>query len=1043
LIKKIVAFAVDKAILNHILFILMLILAVFAYKSIPKELLPPSDLDKISISGGYAGTSADILDKMAVRPIEDDLKSVDNISDITTVIRNGQFGITLDVKENANLQLVLNDVKDVISNAKRDLPADMNEPIAKSLIYQFPLLLIAISGDASKDELLKAANKLKSKLSSIKALGNIDIRGDADYEIKIELNNQKIEALGLNRVSVYSAISTLSSIYPAGTVKNRGEKIYISSINGQKNAHKLENTIISVSGKHIKLKDIATVEYALSTPNEISNYNGKENISLNVTKTKEGNAIELSNRVKKLLKEFKKDYTNIDFEVYTDTSVWIKNRINLVTSNILFGLILVFISIFLSVNWKISLVVALGIPTSFFIGLIAANELGYSMNMLSMLGALLALGMLVDEAIVVAENIYRHLEMGKSPRNAAIDGASEMFPAVLTATATTIFAFLPLLIMSGKMGMFISILPVMISVLLLSSLFEAFYFLPLHAKELFSIGETKEEKESNFWKNIQEKYSAFLEKLLNVKTVAAISLVVFIAFSTVTILKVSKFELFPKFDAEQIYISGKVDVNTKLKDTKVAIQPLEQELLTKIKNSDVGSITSIVGIKFNPDNTFESGEHLFHIFVNLKEREPENFFDKYINPYLSLEYDDTNMVRETSAFKILNNIKETLKDIKNQKDANGKLKYQDLTIYVPQTGIVGNDIEVAIVQKNNQDVDLAIKTIQKELKNIDGVNAVTSNKKLGPTELKLKLNNYGQQLGFSESSLINSLRGLFLEAEYGKMLGSIGIIRVKLKDSTKDDNYNISKLLITAPDGIVKVPLKEIADFIYIKSPLVLYKDSSKRIWSVTAQTTKGKITASEVMQKLQPTIDKLKKDGYEFIIKGEEKENKQVQAEMMQAAIIAVFLIFISLVLMFNSLILPLLTISVIPLSILGALAGTKLLGLNLSMPGVMGIVGLAGVVVNDAIIMIEFIKDSKDYKELAKKASTRLRPIMLTSITTVLGLSTLMFFASGQALIIQPMAVSLGFGVAWATVLNLIFIPLLYAIIKRVKRWKNSTHH
>ena len=1036
MIKKFIAFAVDKAILNHILFILMLILAVFAYKSIPKELFPPASLDKISITGGYIGASGDILDKMAVRPIEDDLKSVDNISDINTIIRNGQFNITIDVKEGANLQLVLNDVKDVIANTKKDLPSDMDEPIAKSLIHQFPLLLIAISGDVPKDKLLKVAKKLKNTLSNIKELGRIDIRGDADYEIKIELNNKKIEALNLNRAKVYSAISTLSSIYPAGTIKFRGKKIYISSINGEKNIEKLKNTILVIDNKRVKLKNIATVEFGLSTPREISNFNGKENISLNVTKTKEGNAIELSKRVREILKEFKKEYKDINFEVYTDTSVWIKNRINLVTSNILFGLVLVFISIFLTVNWKISLVVALGIPTSFFIGLIFANELGYSMNMLSMLGALLALGMLVDEAIVVAENIYRHLEMGKSPRKAAIDGASEMFPAVLTATATTIFAFLPLLIMSGKMGLFIKILPIMISVLLLSSLFEAFYFLPLHAKELFSIGKVKKEQKSRFWERIQKKYQALLERLLRVKGVATSILVVFILGSTFFLLKSSKFELMPKFDAEQIYISGKIDVNSKLLDTKRAIKPIEEHLLKYIKNRDIGSITSIVGIKFNADNSFESGEHLFHIFINLKERAPSNFFDKYINPYLSLEYDDTNMVRERSAFEILEDVKKAISNFKEKKDKSGNLIFQDLTAYVPQAGIVGNDIEIAIVESENQDVDRAIKTLQDALKKIDGVYAISTNKKFGPLELKLRLNRYAQTLGINEDYLIKSLRGLFLEAEYGKMLGGVGIIRIRLQDISKDRDFNIKNLLITTPNGKEKVALKDIATFIYVKSPLVLYKDKGKRVWSVTAQTTKGKITASEVMQKLKPTIEKLKKQGYEFIIKGEEKENKKVKTEMMQAAIIAIFLIFISLVLMFNSLILPLLTISVIPLSILGALIGTKLLGLNLSMPGVMGIVGLAGVVVNDAIIMLEFIKGSKSYKELAKRASTRIRPIMLTSITTVLGLFTLIFFASGQALVIQPMAVSLGFGIAWATILNLIFIPLLYAIVYRINR-------
>jgi len=1031
LIKKFIAFGVNKAIVNHILFILMLIMAIFAYKEIPKELFPPAELDKIVIKGGYSGASADMLDKMAVKPIEEDLKTISGIYNIESSIRNGLFSITLDLKEDSNPQDVLNDVKDIITNAKKDLPSDMSEPTAKVLVHHFPLLLIAISGDVGKEKLLETAKKLKSRLSKIKDLGTIDIRGDADYEIKIKLNSPKIEAYKLNKALVYDAISNLSSIFPIGDIKFQGQTIYISSNNGEKDINKLKNTILRIGNKSISLKDIADVSFGLSNSREISHFNGKENISLNITKQKHGNAIALSKEVREILKEFEKEYKDIKFEVYTDTSVWIRNRINLVTSNIFFGLILVFISIFLSVNWKISLVVALGIPTSFFIGLIFANEFGYSLNMLSMLGALLALGMLVDEAIVVAENIYRHLEMGKSPKEAAIDGAAEVFPAVLTATATTIFAFLPLLIMSGKMGIFVKILPIMISILLLSSLFEAFYFLPLHAKELFSIGKVYKESKKSFWDKLKKAYERVLLFLLRYKEIVTPLLIIGILSGSVVLFKSNTFELFPKFDAEQIYISGKVDTNYKLKETAKLIKPLEDKLFKDLNRSEVSSLTSIVGINFKPDNSFESGEHLFHIFINLKERKPQNFFDKYINPILSLEYDDTHMQREQSAFEILKIVQKSLDEV--LKDKNNLFK--DISAFVPQAGIVGNDIEIFVVDNKNKDVDYAIATIEKALKSIDGVIDVLNNKKLGPKEIKLKVNAYGQKLGFTEKSIALSLRGLLLDAEYGKMLSHLGIIKIKLEDKNRDNYFDIKNTLLTIPNKAQKVALKEIVDFIEIKAPLVLNKKDGKRLWAVTAQVDKDKIVASEVMKRLEPTLNKLKSMGYELIIEGEQKANKQVIKEMGQAAIIAIFLIFLSLVLMFNSAIDSLIVLSVIPLSIFGALLGTKLVGLHLTMMGAMGIVGLAGVVVNDAIIMIDFIKNSKNAKELAQRAATRLRPIMLTSITTILGLFTLMFFASGQALIIQPMAVALGFGVAWATILNLIYVPLMYALVYRIK--------
>ena len=428
--RNFLTFAVDKPIINHILMVFMLLLSIFAYQNIPKEIFPPSELDQISITGGYPGASADVLDKMAVKNMEDELKSISEIENIDTSIQNGFFNLKADIKPGSDNQLVLGDVKDIIANIRRDLPADMDEPIAKITVHDFPLLLVAISGEVPKKTLLNIAEDLKSRLSAYKDLSGITIRGDADDEVLIQIDNDKLAAYDLPKESVYKAISTLSSIFPIGTIEQKGSHLYLSTINGEKSVESLESALITVAGKRIRLGDIAHVNFGLSESNEISHFNGIQNISININKTKEGNAIALSKEIKAMLKEVQKEYKDVIFEAYTDTSVWIKNRLNLVSSNILFGLILVFLALLLSVNYKIALVVAIGIPASFMITLIAADMIGYSLNMLTLLGALIALGMLVDEAIVVAENIFRHMEMGKSPREAAIDGSLEMFPAV-------------------------------------------------------------------------------------------------------------------------------------------------------------------------------------------------------------------------------------------------------------------------------------------------------------------------------------------------------------------------------------------------------------------------------------------------------------------------------------------------------------------------------------------------------------------------------------------------------------------------------------
>ena len=1032
-----IQFAVDKPIINHILMLFMLLLSLFAYQNIAKEIFPPSVLDKISISGGYVGASADVLDKMVVTSLEDKLKSLSDVETVYTTIQNGKFFIKADIKPGNDTQIVLSDVKDIISSVRRDLPSDMDEPLAKISIHNYPLLLVAISGEVPKEALIDAAEDIKGKLSSIDNLSQIDIRGDTDVEVLIKINQNKLDAYGLDKTSVYKAIGGISSIFPSGTLDGQGDHLYISTINGEKSAEALGNILLSVAGKRFHLSDVAEVVYGLGVPTQISHFNGKENISLNISKSKEGNAIALSKEIKELLKVYNKKYDNITFVAYTDTSIWIKNRLNLVSSNILFGLLLVFFALFLSVNMRIAWVVAIGIPASFMIALITMDLIGYSLNMLTLLGALIALGMLVDEAIVVAENIYRHIEMGKSPRNAAIDGALEMFPSILTATLTTVFAFLPLLIMSGKMGMFMQVLPIMITVLLLSSLFEAFYFLPLHAKEFFSLGKVQHTQESGgFWINFIAWYRKFLYGLFLKKWLTLFVIVVGIVLGTVALAKVTKFQIFPEFDAQQIYMNGTININNNLSDTEVYVSQIEEALLASLNKDEVDSVTSVIGFKFNKDQSFELGENIFHIFINLHEKSPENFFDTYINPVFSLEYDDSDMIRERSSQSIVKEMETLIYGKFRDKEAHGKKVFEELNVYVQQTGMVGNDIEIGFTGASESKLMQAMLKVEENLTSTEGVGDIGNNANEGERELKLRVNEYGQHLGFSESIITAVLRGSFLKAEYSKIFDEKGLVRVKIEDINKKKSTSLATFSLRTPDGRSVVKLGDVCDFTYQKSFEKIFKEDGEEVRSVFAKVEKKIITSAEVMQQLKPLLKEIEESGITLIIKGEEKENKKIKKEMAQAGIIALFLIFIALVWMFNSLILPLIILSTIPLSILGALIGTKLMGINMTMPGMMGIVGLAGIVVNDGLIMLDFVKGSKNYEEMVLKAGMRLRPIVLTSVTTVLGLSSLMFFASGQALILQPMAISLGFGVLWSTVLNLYYVPVMYAVIYKIKK-------
>ncbi len=1023
MIKSLIEFSLRKPILNHLLLLFIFLLAIFSYFKIPKEIFPPSALDAVSISGSYSGASSELLDKIAVTDIEDELLGLSEADKISSTIKNGFFSIRVDLKDGERPEDSVNDIKDIVAQIQTNLPSDMDEPIVKTMKHAFPLITVAVyskDGSDSKEYLIEIAKKVKSKIMQLKDLSEVTVLGKSDKELLVTFDDEKIKAYGLEKNQVVKAVQSISSIFPIGVIKDKTRHYYLSTYNGEKDIDKIKSTILKINGVKLYLKDIADVKFTLGDVANISHYNSKENIAVSINKGLEGDSIELVKQIKEITKGFEQRYENLEFDTYIDTSIWIKNRLNTVVSNILFGLILLFIALFFFINVRIAIVIAIGIPTSFMIGLIFADYLGYSLNMLSLLGALIALGMLVDEAIVVGENIYRHLEMGKDKFTAARDGALEMFPAVLTATATTVFAFLPILLMTGEVGRFMQILPIMITILLISSLVEAFFFLPLHAKELLKVSHG-ERKSHKVWDFNYRLYGNVLDFLLRGKYLSVALMVGSILISTVLIFKTQKFEFMPSFDSTQIYITGSVGVGKKIEQTEQAVLKIEKQILSSVDFKDtVSSVTSVTGMKLDGKNQPHHEEFYFHIFVNLNERAPINLFERYINPYLSPKYDDSNMLRISSA----QNMEEELKVILKDEVDSGN--YDELKIFVPQAGIVKNDFEIALSGKNDK-VLKSTAELKETLSKIKGVSNIADDALTGNYELKFKVNSYGDELGISEESILNELRPFYFKGTYSKMFDDEGIVDVIFKSKSKDVLSSLDTFEVTTSNN-EKVLLTNVVDFIKVPAYSQIFKENNEQIISVTASLSD--VTSAEVFAQLGDEIDRLNKV-VTLDIKGEQQENEKVQKEMGEAALIAIILIFMALVWMFDSLVKPLIIISTIPLSMLGVLIGHIVMDINLTMPSMIGMVGLAGVIVNDGIIMMDFIKKAKDIKELESYAKMRLRPILLTSATTILGLSSLIFFASGQSLILQPMAISLGFGILWATVLNLYYVPMIYRLI------------
>lgn len=1027
--NRFIEYFIKNSRLNYALLVFLIFMGVDAYIKIPKEIFPDVELDKISVLGSYRGTSANIMDKMAVRDIEDEISNISGIDKTETTITPGAFAILLTLNENANKEITLDRVKDAIALSRQYLPSDMNEPVAQLLDKTRPLIRLALSSSTlSIGELTLIAQDLKSKISKLDNISEVLIRGDSDEEVIIKIDSEAVLAYGLQHASVQKAIANLSYIYPVGNIEQKGKFAYVSTVNGKADAQEYKESILNIDEKYIKLGDIAEVSIEYPQTETLATFNNKKIISLVISKGTKGDALVLSKVLREYIKNIEKNYDGVDFNFYQDSSKPIKERLDTTISNLMFGLILVFISMYILINLRVAFIVTLGIPFSFIIGLLTIYHLGYSINMISLLGALIVIGIVVDDAIVVGENIQRYIDEGMDNYSAAIRGVKEMVLPVTLATVTTVAAFLPIFMMQGEIALFILLIPITVVVILIASLIESFFFLPLHAQEFLR-------KSNNLisWVPLQKFYVRLILHFLHFKKTSLLLFLILIPLATFYIAQSMKFQFFPNFDGNYLYISGKLNINTPLEDTYEISKEIEAKLMEHSEEFSLKAISSVVGYRRSLSGETQRNNSVFMITMELYDRVDTNWVDKYINPILnfSFEFDNPNKIRQKQTFELSPRAKEIIDVYRS------KYNMEDLGVMEDKPGLIKSDIQINLSGSNDEILQKNIKKLEDELSKMEYIKDYSNNIKYGKMEYKIKINSYGESLGLSEASVAKTLSAYFLEQKQTTTFNESGIMEIKTEDSSKDNIERFLNFNLALSDGRY-VKLSDIADISEIKDYEKIDKLNGNIIKTVFANVDKRKITAEEILEKLKPTLDSIAKMGVHVELLGEKEKNEQLKNDMKKAVFLAIFLIFLTLLLIFSKIKYVLMVMSVIPLSVLGALIGHKIMGINLSMASIIGILGLAGVVINDGIIMIDFLHGTHKLEDFLQRAKLRLRPIIITSVTTFLGLFSLIFYATGQAVILQPIAISLGFGLVWGTFLNLIYLPTLYAMVNKIEPTK-----
>ena len=1027
---SLIKFFIDNSKMNYVLFFLVCLVGVFSYNKTPKEIFPTFELDKIRISGSYSGASIDILDKMAVREIEDELQSVEGIDEMTSTISPGTFSVLVELVEGTNKYDTAAKIKDSVSIVKQNFPDDMNEPRVTVLSIGKSLMEVSItSSEKNLSELIDFAKDLKTKILGVKDISEVTIYGDSDMYYNIQIDEKKIESFGLNKNSVFSAIAGISYIFPVGKIEGKGKHYFLSTYNGKKNSKAMENTILKVDGKQIYLRDIATVEKRYEDASTLSSINTTASLSLSVTQTETGNALNAKDNISKLVESLKKDNPNVTFVLHNDNSQRIKDRLNVVVSNILFGLILITILLVLLINTRMAIIVGLGIPTSFIMAATYFYIFGYTINMVSLIGVLVALGIVVDDAIVVSENIQQKVEEGLEPREAAIEGAKEMFKPVFMASATTLFTFIPLLMISGTMGEFIKLIPIAVSALIVASLIESFIFLPIHAAHTL-----KRESKALSWNRANAIYSAIIHKLIKYRKTFLFLFIILIPILTVVGIKNSKFQMFPRFDSTTVNISLKADINTPIEDSYAIVNAISKDLYKLKDDIDIKTISTVAGYRRNTAGGGENYPYVMYITLELYKMVEKTFVDKYVTPYLSFYYDDSERIRKKSSMEISKNLRKFLKKQNYEK----KYKLDEIFVVERKAGPIKSDIEIGIIANDNEKIISAIEQIENSLSKMEGIKSIENSAKRGIDEIKLKVNSYGESLGLNEQVVGQTLSNMFLSKKKTTAFDDKNLLEIKVKSINKDSRQTLDSVKIPLGDGR-NVALREVVDYKIVKSFEKVTKDFGEKTFYVYANVDTKIITATEATNNLKPILEKIKDSGVKIKLLGEKKKNDELKNDMLSASAIALLLVALSMLYLFNSFRDTFIVMSVIPFSFLGVLMGHFLMDINLTMPSMIGALGLAGVVINDGIIMMTYLKKVNTMEELYVQATKRLRPIFLTTITTLIGLSTLIFWPAGEAAIFQPLAISLGFGLAWGTILNLLYVPAFFAVLHR-RRFTNN---
>ncbi|MFP4466313.1 MAG: efflux RND transporter permease subunit [Candidatus Goldiibacteriota bacterium] len=1027
-----IKFFAKKTILVNLIAVFVVITGFFTFFKSPKEIFPNIDMGVVVITAIYPQAAPDDVEQLVTDPIEDSIINLSGIKEITSWSSESLGMIVVQADSGVDVLKLKDDVQSAVDKIS-DLPDEMSElDVFEISPDEFGILMMGVTG-GTYEERRETTKRILERTSKIKGMGSPDKWGYVDRAIWVDAGKEELDRYGMTLFSLMNVLGDRNIAMPAGNKKIGDTEYSVRFLSEQKTAGEVGNIIVrsNDAGKKIRIKNVAEVEEGFQDDASMFRIEGKESIIIIFKKLSGFDAITVSNEVKKTARELENSVSKDVKVTFTDDfAERLKDRLFVLYSNGAFGAGLIVVLLFLMLRPSVAAMTALGLPIAMGAAFLVTDSAGITINMISLFGFIMVVGLLVDNAIVIGENVFQHMERGKTSFKAAVDGAKEMAMPIIASVSTTIAAFLPLLMVGGMMGDFMGVIPKIVMIALAASFVQSFFILPNHLahfvkpkKNLSDRGEARE----HWFEIMKSKYTKMLRAVLKHRIIFSVSMVI-LFFASIYLGFAGRGVVFSDTQINEISIKMKTTSTFGLDDTTRVVEKIEKKLLT-MDRSDLDTVASYVGYQES-----QAG--------------PPIFAPNLAQIRIILQLEDDRKTRDANV--ITNRVRELVGDPEN---------VTEMTIDIVKGGPgSGMDINYIITGDSYEEIKNVADHTIKRMKEFEMKVGPWRNKTMmNPiTELKTDLEEGKKEIRFIVDEAKASMAGINLSQVSMIMRASIAGLNIK---SIKRNSENVDIMVrikeedINTVDDILdlkipnmmgqRIPLRTIVTAEKGQGYSMLKHRDGKKAIGIEGSIDKEKTNVAEVNREILKIVEDMREKfpEVEIITGGEFQEMTEAFVDLGTAFAVAMALIFIILATLFGSLMQPLVIMAAIPFGFIGVMLTLFLHWETGSFMAFMGFVGLSGVVVNNSLIMVNFmnqgIKELEDKEEaVLEGARSRLRPIILTTITTAIGLFPLAYgWFGGNDPMLMPMALVFSWGLLFASFVTLFIIPSLYVIMNNIR--------